>query len=75
MRPLEARRQRLVRPSLDLVLDHELKERQVPELLLLRLIEAQLDRLQHAAELEPLEPWLELERVHPLTSPVIALGP
>ncbi len=74
-RPLDAPRQGLVLTALDLVLEHELQELEVPELLLVRLIQAQLERLEHPAELEPLEAWLQLQRVHRAASPTIAAAP
>ena len=71
----DAIREGLVGAALDLVLEHQLQELEVPELLLVRLIEPQLERLEHPAELEALEAGLQLQRVHLAACPTIASGP
>ena len=62
-------------PALDLVLEHELQELQVPEPLFVRLIESQLQGLEHPAELEALQAWLQLQLIHRPNSPTIAWAP
>src|ERR1700737_841559 len=74
-RALDPSGEGLVRPALELGLEDQLQELQVPELLLVRLVESQLEGLEHPAELEPLEARLQLQRVHRATAPTIAAAP
>lgn len=47
----------------------------MPELLLVRLVQSQLEGLEHPAELEAFQAWLQLQRVHRAASPTMASGP